>query len=230
MRREREITGMDRTQEFIEAIKVGNTVEIEELLDQDPALVNAKSETGISAVLLAIYYGRPAMGELLITRGALLNIFEASAVGKFDRVKELVDGQPDLVNAYADDGFQPLGLASFFGHEEVAELLLSKGARVNSASKNAQRVMPLHSAVAGGHVAIAKTLLARGADVNARQADDFSPLHGAAQNGQLAMVKLLLGHGAEVNAKGGGRTPLVIALEQGHQDVVALLRQHGGEE
>lgn len=84
--------------------------------------------------------------------------------------------------------------------------------------------------VAGGHVAIAKTLLARGADVSARQADDFSPLHGAAQNGQLEMVKLLLAHGAEVNARGGGRTPLVIAHEQGHQDVADLLRQHGGRE
>jgi uncharacterized protein len=82
--------------------------------------------------------------------------------------------------------------------------------------------------VAGGHVAIAKTLLACGADVNARQADDFSPLHGAAQNGQLEMAKLLLARDAEVNAKGGGRTPLVIALEQRHQDVADLLRQHGG--
>jgi ankyrin repeat protein len=84
--------------------------------------------------------------------------------------------------------------------------------------------------VAGGHVAIAKTLLACGADVSARQTDNFSPLHGAAQNGQLEMVKLLLAHGAELNAKGGGRTPLVIALEQGHQDVAGLLRQHGGKE
>jgi ankyrin repeat protein len=224
------MTIMDMAQEFIEAIKAGDTVKVEELLDQDAALVNAKSENGVSAVLLAIYYGRLAIGELLITRGVLLNIFEASAAGKVDHVKKLADEQPDLVNAYADDGFQPLGLASFFGHKEVAELLLSKGAQVNSASKNVQRVMPLHSAVAGGHVAIAKTLLARGADVNARQTDNFSPLHGVAQNGQLEMVKLLLAHGAEVNAKGGGRTPLVIALEQGHPDVADLLRQQGGRE
>ncbi len=79
MQREREITIMDMAQEFIEAIQAGDTVKVEELLDQDAALVNAKSESGLSAVLLAIYYGRPAIGELLITRGAALDIFEASA-------------------------------------------------------------------------------------------------------------------------------------------------------
>jgi ankyrin repeat protein len=219
-----------RVAEFIEAIKAGDLVRVNELLDQDPALVNAKSDAGISAVLLAMYYGKPTMGKLLVARDASLNIFEASAVGKLERVKELLGSQPGLANAYADDGFQPLGLASFFGHAEVVELLLAGGAQVNSASKNGQRVMPLHSAVAGGYIAIAKALLAHEADVNARQAGDFTPLHGAAQNGQLEMVNLLLAHGADVNANANGKTPLAIALEKRHRDVASLLRQYGGKE
>jgi len=58
---------------------------------------------------------------------------------------------------------------------------------VNSPSRNAQRVMPLHSAAAGRHLTIMQALLAHGADPNARQADDFTPLHAAAQNGQIEM-------------------------------------------
>src|SRR6185503_20618238 len=98
-------------------------------------------------------------------KSAALNIFEAAASGRRDRVAALVDAQPAIVNAYADDGFQPLGLAAFFGHTGVVEFLLGRGAAVNSPSNNAQNVMPLHSAAAGRHLAIVNLLLDRGADV-----------------------------------------------------------------
>src|SRR5439155_4037813 len=53
-------------------------------------------------------------------------------------------------NAWAEDGFQPLGLASFFGHVDTARVLVEGGADVNSASRNDFKVMPLHSACAAG--------------------------------------------------------------------------------
>jgi ankyrin repeat protein len=128
-------------------------------------------------------------------------VFEASAAGRAERVRELLDEDPSLANAWADDGFQPLGLASFFGHVEAARLLVERGAEVNSASRNDMKVMPLHSAVATGdpdaRYELAKFLLEHGADPNARQQDDYTPLMAAEHHGDERLRALLLEHGAE---------------------------------
>ena len=216
--------------EFLNAIKTGDSVRVQQILDADPAVLNAVRQQGTSPVLLALYCNVPAIAAQFIAHGATLDIFEAAATGRVERVRELVQENPDLANAYAPDGFQPLGLASFFGHREIVNLLLAYGAVVNSPSRNAQKVMPLHSAVAGQHGDVVAVLLDHGAKVNARQADDFTPLHGAAQNGQLPVVQLLVEHGARVNLRNGKRrTPLALAKKAGHADVVAWLREHGAE-
>lgn len=141
------------------------------------------------------------MSELLQTlyRGKL-DIFEAAAVGRTARVRELLEEDPSRANAWAEDGFQPLGLASFFGHVSTARVLVERGAEVNSASRNDQKVMPLHSAAATddpeARYELAKLLLGSGADPNARQQDDFTPLMAAVQSGDERLAQLLEEHGA----------------------------------
>src|ERR671923_2275699 len=99
----------------------------------------------MSDVLQAIYRGDRAEAERLAAHREL-DVFEAAALGRTERLRELVDSDPSLANAWADDGLQPLGLASFFGQVEAVRLLLEHGAEVNSASRNQMKVMPLHSA------------------------------------------------------------------------------------
>jgi ankyrin repeat protein len=153
----------------------------------------------MSDVLEAIYRGDSDEAERLAA-GRELDIFEASALGRTGRVRDLVDADPSLANAWADDGFQPLGLASFFGHAETARVLVEHGAEVNSASRNPMRVMPLHSAAAAQdpdvRYEIAKLLLDAGADPNARQQDDYTPLLAADQHGDARLRDLLVAHGA----------------------------------
>jgi ankyrin repeat protein len=212
-------------QALFTAIQAGDRPGVKKLIGQNPALVQSRDENGISAVLMALYYNHPEIASILVEGGAHLDIFEASAVGNLGRVHQLVDAQPGLANAVAKDGFQPLGLAAFFGHLEVARFLLEMGAEVNSPSDNGLHVMPLHSAAANRHLEIARLLLEHGAMVNARQADDFTPLHAAAQNGQLEMVKLLLYNGADIMAaSSGGETPLYFALRSKNADVIHLLQ------
>jgi ankyrin repeat protein len=113
---------------------------------------------------------------------------------------DLLDKDPSLANAWAEDGFQPLGLASFFGHVDAARLLVERGAEVNSASRNDFKVMPLHSAAATGdpdvRYELAELLLEHGADPNARQQDDFTPLMAADQHEDERLRLLLVEHGA----------------------------------
>ena len=154
----------------------------------------------MSELLQAIYQGNRERAEELLAADPQLDVFEAAAVGRTERLSELLDEDPSLANAWAEDGFQPLGLASFFGHVEAARLLLERGADVNSASRNAFKVMPLHSAVADKDpetsYALAKLLLEHGADPNARQQDDFTPLMAADQSGDERLRALLVERGA----------------------------------
>jgi uncharacterized protein len=207
------------------AIQGGDRPGVERLIGQDPALAQARDENGLSAVLMALYYNHPEIAAFLVERGAHLDIFEASAVSDMERVRHLVDAQPGLVNAVARDGFQPLGLAAFFGHLDVARFLLERGAEVNSPSDNGLYVTPLHSAAANRHLEIARLLLEHDAMVNAAQADDFTPLHAAAQNGQLEMVMLFLDYGADVRAESSdGQTPIHFARQSKNEDVIRLLQ------
>ena len=82
---------MKTAQEFIKAVKEGDINLVEQIIACDPSLVNAKSQGSVSAVLIAIYRGKPAIAELLIAEGAELDIFEAAAAGKHDQVKALLD-------------------------------------------------------------------------------------------------------------------------------------------
>jgi ankyrin repeat protein len=221
---------MNSAQDFIEAIKRGDGATVSDLLAKDPSLVNAKTEEGVSAILIATYYGQQEIAQKLLEHNPTLNIFEASSVGNLDRVKVLLNDDPELVNAYAPDGFYPLGLACFFGHGEVAEFLVENRADVNMRAHNGQQVMPIHAASASGQLEIVQLLLAHGADVNAQQEGGFVPLHNAAQNGQLEMVRLFLDKGADVNAANkDGLTALHYALEGGHEAVADLLREHGAK-
>ncbi len=209
---------------FFEAIQAGNQAAVADLLAQNPALLKTRGEKGISAVLTAAYYHEPAIADWLVSQGAPLDIFEACAVGAVGEVERLLDKYPELVNAVALDGFQPLGLAAFFGHADLVTLLLRRGSKPGSAAQNEMRVTPLHSAAAGRHTDIARLLLEGGAPVGAKSTGGFTPLHSAAQNGNEELVRLLLEHGADPHAASdAGKTPADLAREKGHAGVVKLL-------
>jgi ankyrin repeat protein len=82
------------------------------------------------------------------------------------------------------DGFKKqtaLQHAAFSGRTKMVELLLSRGADVNTNSDN-EGATPLHLAIGGGaqHDLI-KLLVAEGADLNARDNSDLTPMDWAKQ-------------------------------------------------
>jgi len=213
------------TAEFFSAIKQGDQDEVQHFLRATPNLIHEK-ENGISPILLAVYHGHPELAEFLAEKTVTLTIFEAAATGKRTHIVRILAHDPALVNTYSVDGYQPLGLACFFGHREAAEYLVGAGARVNSPSTNPLKVTPLHSAAAGGHSVIVKLLLKNGADPNVTRQGDFTPLHAAARNGDDVSIRSLLLNGADAHAKSAeGKTALDYATEAGKTGSVEVLKE-----
>ncbi len=217
---------MGMVEDMLKAVKAGDLNAVKALLVENQALVNAADDEGNSAILIATYWGKREVAETLLAHNPQMSVFEASAAGQLNRVKQWLEGQPALIHAWSHDGFTPLHLAAFFGRRDVAEFLLARNPDVNAVTRNPIKVTPLHSAAAGNHYEICAALIAHGADVNARQEGGFTPLHSAAQNGNLELVDLLLQHGADPHAKtDADKTARDFAAEGGHAGVAMRLPQ-----
>lgn len=215
---------------FQEQVKKGDLTGVQAALAQDPNLLDATNASGQSALLLAKYYRQETVAEYLLSLNPKLDIFNAAAAGLSSNVLQQIDGEPALLKSHSSDGWTPLHLAAFFGHPELANALLDRGADVNARSTNAMENTPLHAAAAGGRTDLVELLLKRGADVNATQEGGWTALHSAAQAGKRAMVEVLLANGADINRRAANdQAPLDLALMQGRQDVAALLEELGAK-
>ena len=207
------------------AVAAGDTATVQRLLAADPSLASARGDDGVSAVLLARYrFDRPTM-DAILAADPEIDVFEAAALGRLDRLDVALLGDPDLVRAYSPDGFTPLHLAAFFGKPEVVRRLLGAGAPVDAYTRNEFANQPLHAAAAGRHVEVCRLLLASGADVHATQHGGFTPLHEAAQAGDDELVELFLSAGADPTVAAETGTPAELAEAAGHADVARRLRE-----
>src|SRR3954452_5044383 len=76
---------------FIDAIKAGEFERVKAMVSADPTLIDARSRTGDSAILTAVYHRQKEIVNLLVARGASLSLFEACAAGEIERVERLPD-------------------------------------------------------------------------------------------------------------------------------------------
>ena len=183
----------------------------------------------VSEILQAKYRGNNARVEELLKAGPALTIFEAAATGQTARVRELIAADPSIINAYAPDGFHPLGLAAFFGNKDTVETLLQAGADVNQQSREAMKVSALHSSAAALRPDIAALLLAKGANPNLRGEAGITAFHSVGATGQIELAEMLSKHGGDLNAAdNSGKTPLAYAIDGKKDAMVGWLREHGG--
>ena len=178
-----------------------------------------------------------AVWKLVLTWSGQNALHLAASKGLVSDVRFLCTKMAGHLSDQDNRGSTPLHVASRYGHEVVAELLLDHGADVNQANNDG--CTPLHVASEKGHELTALLLLDHGADVNQAGKNGRTPLcaaslkgheslHFARENGHESTARLLLDHGAAVDqADNSGRTPLYGASRYGHESMAALLLDHG---
>ena len=151
--------------------------------------VNAKDEATTTPLYWAADGRHPEIVELLIANGADVNLRSGMVV----KTKDGSDGE-QMAQKIANDR-TPLDMAIFREHNEIAELLIAKGADANA--KGGGGWTPLHIAAYEGHKEIAELLIAEGADVNAKDDDGDTPLDYAHRRVYTEVADLLRKHGAK---------------------------------
>jgi ankyrin repeat protein len=132
------------------------------------------------AIDLAIWGGRRQsenldIARLLVSRGAAYDLTIASAFGDLAAVQQMLDDNPSRITETRPSGRRPLSAAVEFGHDDIARLLLERGA--NPRWEPAEAV---HAASSRGNFAMLKLLLEHGADPNEEIDSTSSPLAFAA--------------------------------------------------
>jgi uncharacterized protein len=211
--------------ELFDAIAKGDIGRLSRVVAEKPALGGARAPDGVSALLYARYRDNLAAVETLLRANPPIDVFDAAALGRTGRLRELIARQTDLIAAFSADGYTPLHLAAFFGQAETARVLIQAGASVNAVSRNEMHVTPLHSAAAARRDEVARMLIDAGANVNAKEQGGFTPLHAAAQNGDVDLIDLLLDHGARLDARtDDGKTAADLAEAANHLMLAKRLR------
>ena len=138
----------------------------------------------------------------------------------------LADGS--RVDQHNDNGRSALYEASKRGRTTVVTLLLRHGANPNARTR--QGYTALLAAAEQGHAETIDVLLSNGTDLEAACTCGDSALHRAVRRGHLAAAQTLLEHGIATNRKSHGETALEIAQHDEDQQLIELLRAHGGRE
>lgn len=122
-----------------------------------------------------------------------------------------------------------LTLACAGGHDDLVQLLLSRGAQIEHRDKKG--FTPLILAATAGHVTVVELLLNSGADIEAQsERTKDTPLSLACSGGRYEVVELLLTRNANKEHRNvSDYTPLSLAASSGYVNIIKLLLTHGAE-
>ena len=102
---------------------------VKQLLEQEPAIVNAAWDWGggdwETALGAAAHVGRRDLAEYLLEHGARMDVFAAAMLGETEIVRAMLDAQPELREARGPHGIPLLAHAEAGGEQarDVVDLL-----------------------------------------------------------------------------------------------------------
>ncbi len=187
-----------------EAAMNGDLATVRKLLEQNPALLEARDDgENVTPLAYAAGFGQMEVLRFLVARGA-------------------------DVNARDPRGLSALHLTVYTGQLQTLRFLLDRGADVRA--KGPSGMAPLHWANRGS-AEVVRLLIERKAEINARNDYGNTSLILAAREGNREVVAALVEAGADVNAANPltGDGPLDVAIQEGRGGIATFLRSKGAE-
>ncbi|CAB0029897.1 unnamed protein product [Trichogramma brassicae] len=177
--------------------------------------INARDNEGDTPLIVAAEYGHRNSTELLLRRG----------------------GDPNLVNNVGMTALHRICEDYNVGDraERFFAIIDEIGQRVLINAQNTEGNAPLHLALPRGYTDLVRLLLRRGSDPNLANAEGSTPLHVICKrDSDDDLAKLFFDINDEIDQRvlvdardNLGNTPLLLALSQGHIDLVRLLLSRG---
>ncbi|MBI3370626.1 MAG: ankyrin repeat domain-containing protein [Betaproteobacteria bacterium] len=123
---------------------------------------------GAASIPPAAFKGTP------LARTSDAGLGAAIANSDFESAQKMIERGADIEAKDSGAGASPLHFAVMKGNRPIIELLVARGADVNSRTRNG--TTPLHTAVLYARLEVAEFLIGKGANVNAESVSGATPL------------------------------------------------------
>ena len=128
--RQRDVISAEEISEFVGAAH--NSFEkTKKIVEAKPLILNCTSQLARgdfeTAIGGASHMGLREIADLLVSKGARMDIFNYTFLGYDDFVRKLITDYPNLLNAPGPHGFTLLHHAKAGGHSNMEEWLMEKG-------------------------------------------------------------------------------------------------------
>jgi len=208
-------------------IAKSHTGNIEETLWSYKADANDADSLGKTPLIYAVEYNYPEIIELLLDRGANIDIKDNSGLSAADYARKSEESEKFLA-LFEKAGYKSreiLITSVSEGSAQQVALLVEKGVDINAVNPNG--FTALTEAAFSGKTEMAEILIKSGADVNKADLNGTTPLMYAADK-DPELVMLLLEAGANVNEQNAfGFTALHMAVDSGNVKNVRYLISYG---
>jgi len=127
------------------AAEIGDHQLVDNLLSEQPALVNKENESGLTLLGIAAHFGQIEVVKNLLSHGAEINAISHSKISfipqntalhaaiagakSIDTIEYLLLNGADC-NIKDNEGHTPLHIAAFEGNISIAKLLVENGAKI----------------------------------------------------------------------------------------------------
>jgi ankyrin repeat protein len=157
----------------------------------------------------------------------------AAASGNLAIVENCLQKDLDINVRSEPNGFTPLHMCVSAAGEDrerqqVIEKICSCGADLEARTYD-KGLTPLQMAAIHNKPLCIESLIRKGADIHALEGDGATALHNSAYSGFFDVCRLLIKSGANPNiGDNKGNTPVTLAMDEGHKEILQMLLDAGG--